>query len=147
MTVDMEKPLFFLCALSLLIDVSAIEPEEGPRFDCELTINNLHHALQDVNDWQILGLKLGLWWSKLDSLKRDPFLNYEESRKVAMLQTWWNYDLNASWEKLAEALDQMGKCRLAATIRTQCVLKTTITTGAGTEDDGEYIAVPRLLFC
>lgn len=137
----MAKSLLILCSLGFLLSRSTVG-EEGSRFGCDLAdINNLYHAVQDVNNWQILGLKLGLKWSKLDSIKRD--YSYEDARKAAMLQIWWNYDLDASWEKLAEALDQMGQDRLAAMIRTRCVPKS--TTDVDAEDDGKcFIWVVRL---
>ena len=119
-----------LWALGLLFTAVG---EEGPKFDCDLTINNLRHALQDVSDWQMLGLELGLRWKKLDSLKRDSYLSHEDSRKVAMLQLWLDYDLDVSWEKLSEALDQMDQRNLAAMIRAKCVAKS----NADTEDSSE----------
>ena len=116
--------------------LAAAVAEEGPKIDCEFTLNNLRHALHDVSDWQTLGLELGLQWKKVKSLK-DSTLSYD-SRKVAMLQTWLDYDLDTSWEKLSEALDQMDQYCLATKIRDKCVVKST-TDQAYTEDCGEGI--------
>ena len=120
-----------LFALGLLI---AAVGEEGPKFDCELTMNNFRHALQDVSDWHMLGLELGVPTTKLGSLKRDSSLSYD-LRKNEMLQLWWENDLDASWEKVSEALGRMDQRRLAAMIRAKCVAKSNADTD--TEDGGE----------
>ena len=62
-----------------------------------------------------------------------------------MLRIWWNYDLDASWEKLTVALDQMDQYRLASMIRAKCVVKS--NTDADTEDGGECIIYTYYAYC
>ena len=122
-----------LCTLGL---IATAVGGKSPKFSCELNINNLRQAVQDVNEWQMLGEELGVPWNKLGSIKRDPTLSYD-LRKVEMLRMWWKNDLDASWAKLSEALDQMELHHLAAMIRAKCVVKS--NTDADTEDGGKCI--------
>ena len=51
-----------------------------------------------------------------------------------MLSKWLDYDTEASWEKLANALNTMGKNALAANIRSKFMKAATMMVEASTHD-------------
>ena len=75
-------------------------------------------AVKDVAEWRDLGLQLGLPDATLASIAMHPDI---EGHRRTMLSKWLESDLEASWEKLADALDRIGKNVIAANIRRQFV--------------------------
>ena len=69
--------------------------------------------LTEVSDWHTLGIKLGI----PDHSLREIRINYSAygigRQKQEMITKWLEYDTEASWDKLANALKEMGK-RVAA---------------------------------
>ena len=76
-------------------------------------------AVKDVAvEWYDLGLQLGLPDATLASIATHPDI---EARGRMMLSKWLQYDPKASWEKLAAALNKIGKNVIAANVRRQFV--------------------------
>ena len=76
-------------------------------------------AVKDViTDWHDLGLQLGLPEPVLKLIGSDPDI---EGHLRTMLSKWLDYDPEASWDKLASALDTIGKNAIAANIRSKFV--------------------------
>ena len=66
--------------------------------------------LQDVNDWVMLGIYLGIKMSKLEEIEVDyPSL---ARRRTQMLQEWLN-NVTPTWSAVVQALAGIGKRRLA----------------------------------
>ena len=72
--------------------------------------------LMEVLDWHTLGVKLGIPDHSLAEIQ----INYSAygigRQKQEMITTWLQYDTEASWDKLANALKEMGKHVAAAKI-------------------------------
>ena len=60
-------------------------------------------------DWHTLGTKLGLPVYKLEAIRIDYNAYGTGRQKQEMITTWLEYDTEASWDKLANALKEMGK--------------------------------------
>ena len=75
-------------------------------------------AVKDVAEWRDLGLQLGLPDATLASIAMHPDI---EGHRRMMLSKWLESDLEASWEKLADALNKIGKNVIADNIRRQFV--------------------------
>lgn len=70
--------------------------------------------LTEVLEWHTLGTKLGLPVYTLDTIRIDFNANGTGRQRQQMITTWLAYDTKASWSKLANALEAMGK-HVAAT--------------------------------
>ena len=95
------------------------EMSDSPK-DVELELREVVVALKDVTgrQWYDLGLQLRLPPSILDFIDSHP--NVEDHKRM-MLRRWLQFDPDASWEKLAYALDLTGHKTTAASIRSQFV--------------------------
>ena len=97
-------------------------------------------ALQDVTEWQDLGIYLGLPDAKIQQIASH---HDAMGHKRMMISEWLKYDTEASWEKLASVLTKMRKNVIAADIRCQYVSAATIqsigetSTNTGTSDREE----------
>ena len=60
--------------------------------------------LADVADWEPVGLELGISSTRLQEIRANR-MNQGSLCKISMADTWLRSDVNASWEKLANALD------------------------------------------
>ena len=80
-----------------------------------LTLKNLTNALHEVTDWKNLGIQLNIGYHELEKFASD-YQNKTDQCKPAMLQFWLDSDVNASWEKLVTALDEMKKNRVVKEI-------------------------------
>ena len=88
--------------------------------DIKFEIKNIVIALKDViAEWYDLGIHLGLPESILKLIGSSPDI---EGRLRMMVSKWLDYDPEASWDKLANALNTMGKNTIAANIRSKYVL-------------------------
>ncbi len=58
-------------------------------------------------DWETLGAGLGIKPYKLQAIERNKRGDTAQC-KLAMFDVWLRSDTNASWEKLIEALREMG---------------------------------------
>ena len=84
--------------------------------DLKLELKDVVLAVKEVAEWYDLGLQLGLSDATLALIAQHP--NYEGHRRM-MLSKWLQSDTEASWEKLAAALDAIDKRVVAANIRRQ----------------------------
>ena len=67
--------------------------------------------LQEVNDWVMLGIYLGIKMPKLEEIEEDyPKL---ARRRTQMLQEWQN-NVTPTWSAVVKALVEIGMRRLAS---------------------------------
>ena len=82
----------------------------------------LQHILIAVTnvatEWYDLGIHLGLPESILKLIGSSPDI---EGHLRMVVSKWLDYDPEASWDKLANALNTMGKNTIAANIRSKYV--------------------------
>ena len=76
-----------------------------------LTHDLLVLELKEVRKWDVLGIYLGLEESEITEIERDHHSNAR--RRIAMLEKWMEKDVNASWEKVIDALESISRIRLA----------------------------------
>ena len=87
--------------------------------DLKLELKDVVLAVKEVAEWYDLGLQLGLPDATLALIAQHP--DYEGRRRM-MLSKWLQSDTEASWEKLAAALDAIDKRVIAANIRRQFIV-------------------------
>ena len=73
--------------------------------------------LIELLDWHTLGIKLDLPVHTLKKIRIDYSVYETDRQKEEMINNWLAYDTEASWSKLASALDEMGNHTLAKKIR------------------------------
>ena len=71
-----------------------------------LTRSNIDKILTELLDWHNLGTKLGLPDHKLKEIQFD--CTGAVRQRQEMICKWLEYDTEASWNKLARALKEMG---------------------------------------
>ena len=87
--------------------------------DIKFEIKNIIIALKDViAEWHDLGIHLGVPESMLKLIGSSPDI---EGHLRMMVSKWLDYDPEASWDKLANTLNTMGKNTIAANIRSKYV--------------------------
>ena len=72
----------------------------------------------DVPEWEPVGVNLGISATKLSEIKANR-MNNGPLCKISMADTWLRSDVNATWEKLAQALESTGNKEQAERIRNQ----------------------------
>ena len=83
----------------------------------------MKEALKDVNDWQSLGLQLGLLYPTLEKIERDNNREVEQC-KTKMIAAWLKQQDNVtrfgapSWLVLQTALRKIGEIDVASQIVT-----------------------------
>ena len=80
-------------------------------------VRKLLEAIKDVPDWHGLGTELDLPRGQLKEIELQYHVQGIGRLKSAMFDRWLARDVNASWVKLALALDRMGEEEAAATVR------------------------------
>ena len=103
--------------------------------ELELRLNNVVLAVSDVADWFNLGLQLRLPSATLRLIAADPNIKDIKSQRLAMLSEWLKYDIAASWEKLAAALDAIGENVVAVNVRSQFMKVATSSAVADISED------------
>ena len=105
--------LFFVSRQPTFITMSH---SERPKLQLE-QLKDVVLVLNNVTEWYRLGLQLDLPVHMLDSIKahRLPVQN----SMLDMVHRWLSYDPEASWEKLAKALDAIAERVVAESIRRQ----------------------------
>ena len=83
-------------------------------------MRNLTNQLVEVVRWYELGVALGIPAHKLDSTDQN-YRGDSNRCKMGMLDIWLRTDLNASWEKLADALVAQGYDKVADKVRVECL--------------------------
>ena len=70
---------------------------------------------KSVSNWQTLGAKLanGLPDHMIEEIRINMSVFGIFQQKQRMITKWLEYDLKASWSKLADALEKMGINKLA----------------------------------
>jgi hypothetical protein len=87
--------------------------------DIKFKIKNILTALTElITEWRAIGTQLDLPEHMLKIVDSNPNV---EDRLRMMLSKWLDYDPQASWDKLANALNAMGKNTIAANIRSKYV--------------------------
>ena len=76
-----------------------------------VTHDLLVRELNQVSQWDVLGIFLGLSESEIEVIERDH--HDTARRRIVMLKNWMDKDVNASWEKVIDALKSMLKNVLA----------------------------------
>ena len=82
-------------------------------------MNSIHHLLNeedfDESNWLLLGTNLGLSTSRLKGIEATHIGSVsgaQDHALIAVLSTWLRHDLDAKWDKLAEALKEIGYPKL-----------------------------------
>ena len=83
-----------------------------------LTLRNITLALREVTDWYKVGVALEMKTHKLDEIRVNR-MNDVQQCKFSLIDHWLRTDLEASWTKLASALDEVGEHTSAKHIRTK----------------------------
>ena len=87
--------------------------------DIKFKLKNIVTALRDViTEWRGLGTQLDL---PEHMLKLVGSSQEVEDRLGMMVSKWLDYDPEASWDKLANALNTIGKYTIATSIRSKYV--------------------------
>ena len=79
-------------------------PTETP-----LTLQNIDKILIEVVDWHTLGIKLGLQVHTLKAIRIDYNVYGTHRQRQEMITTWLKSDIEASWDKLHNAIKEMEK--------------------------------------
>ena len=85
-------------------------------------MRNITNELVDVIDWELVGVELGISATKLHEIRANR-MNNGPLCKISMADTWLRSDVNASWEKLADALDETNNSIQAEAIRNKYGIK------------------------
>ena len=81
-----------------------------------LTLRNLASELQEVVDWYRVGLSLGIKSYQLEEIRINRMGDAMHC-KLSMLDSWLRGDVEASWSKLAGALEESNHSFIADRIR------------------------------
>ena len=82
-----------------------------------MTDKILCEVLTEVLDWHTLGTNLGLPVHSLGAIQLDYSAYGTIRQKQEMISKWLSFDTNASWSKLASALEKMGNHSLAKKVQ------------------------------
>ena len=85
----------------------------------ELAVLN---AISKVNYWVDLGEHLGMEFYVLEEIRMDEIKFGLGHQRSTMVHKWLSSDLEASWNKLCDALDAMGERAAAEEIREKHIL-------------------------
>ena len=104
--------IFGCGCIPIKVDKSSVTMSDCDNIT-EFKLQYIVVAVRDVNtEWHGLGLQLGLPESDLKLIGSNPDI---EGHLRMMLSKWLDYDPQASWDKLANALNTMGRMRLLQT--------------------------------
>ena len=110
-SVDRESTKFEFCFQICANRCNVLSPSGG-----SLTVRNITNELVDIADWESVGVELGVSATKLSEIRANR-MNNGPLCKISMADTWLRSDVNASWEKLADALDRTKNTPQAEHIR------------------------------
>ena len=85
----------------------------------ELAVKN---AISKVNYWFGLGENLGMEFHVLEEIRMDEVKFGRGHQRSTMVHKWLSSDLEASWNKLCDALDEIGERAAAENIREKHIL-------------------------
>ena len=90
-----------------------------------VTHDLLVRELDQVPQWDMLGTYLGLSESEIQVIERDH--HDTARRRLVMLNKWMEKDVNASWEKVIDALKSISQIRLAHQLKKKyCTSESTL---------------------
>ena len=84
----------------------------------QLTMRNIVRAIREVLNWSNIGTSLGVMPYKLEEIRINRRGDVQEC-KFSLIDHWLRTDVDASWEKLASALDEANEIICAGHIRRQ----------------------------
>jgi len=87
----------------------------SPAADAVLSVKNLFNTTKEVTNWYTLGLQLDILTHKLQNIQHDH--RTLENSKHEMLHFWVHSDPEASWGKLATAVEKIEFCHISKRIR------------------------------
>ena len=103
--------------------------------DIKLDLHNVVNAVKGVvTEWFNLGLNLGLPDTTLRLIDSNHPRDAESCLRT-MMSKWLRVDIQASWEKLANALTAMGENVIAANIKSKSVTAATLPVADISDDD------------
>ena len=79
-------------------------------------MRNIVLALREVTNWRSVGVALEIKPYKLEEIRLNR-MNDVQQCKFSLIDHWLRTDLEASWRKLASALDEAGEHTSANRIR------------------------------
>ena len=91
-----------------------------------VTHDLLVRELCNVREWDALGIYLGLDESEIAQVEREH--HDTARRRLLMLKKWMEKDVNASWEKVIDALECMSQIRLANQLKEKYIYCTSEST-------------------
>ena len=98
-----------------IIFALSVETTEDRR---QLNVNNLIKALNEVfSDWETLGIRLDVKWTKIREIAKSRSHREPHLCLADLMDFWLGSDVDASWERVAMALEEMDKQDLARRIR------------------------------
>lgn len=106
----------------------------------QLTESSVVCALNDITEWRKLGLQLEVPVRILNEIDDYPI----NQRKERLVIKWLQYDVNASWSKLASALEKMDCRRIAVNIRKLYIPGESVSYGTQLNLNGVLIFVHGL---
>ena len=90
------------------------------------TLQELSNELKSVENWHLLGIKLGLHGYQLREIEQN-YSRDGQRCKTEVLDLWLRNAKNSTWEAIAEVLSLMKECVVADEIRKKyCCSSTTI---------------------
>ena len=96
-----------------------IHKQPAPEMAVRLVTHKFHNLLVrelgQVVDWDVLGTYLGLEDSEIREIERDH--QSTARRRIVMLAKWMEKDVDASWEKVIEALKSISQTVLASQLK------------------------------
>ena len=84
-----------------------------------MELSDILEETEELADWHTLGIHLKLPKEELDDIERRLSSQGSKRCKSEMFHLWKKRDLDASWERLARALEKCGETALAGQIRTR----------------------------
>ena len=106
--------------VQLLPHCGNLLPLVSPPTDPTLTTSNMLSVLSGVEEqWEELGERLGVGWSKRDEIRR---LHHTSTDRVgALINFYIRYHYAPSWQHISSALQGMGLPELADLVTTKYV--------------------------
>ena len=123
-----------------------VQVECGMQATDILNVKNLSSELTTITDWYQLGVYLNLQTHELDKIQQDHAHQGNDRQRLEMLALWLRCTLNASWEDVVSALQQMGENRVAENVRQKhglykCLVKNPV------KESGTISDLARLTVC
>ena len=86
-----------------------------------------------MTDWYVFGVSLRLPLRQLEYIKLDNANEGLEKQKICMFQFWLQFNVNASWKDIVQALEQNDFITLATNVKMKYVLSDSILSSTSQE--------------